>query len=224
MTYQPPRRHRWLSVLVALLLPTFLLLTSVRLLLTPAFLEFEYRTPGFPPDPYGFSRADRLRLSRLALEYLLENHPISFLGDQTFPDGRPLYNERELKHMEDVQRVVRGALWTWRLSGLALLLLALFALLRGGSWAFGTGLRWGVVLTWVGVGLLAVAVLAAFGPFFVFFHSLFFEPGTWIFFADDTLIRLFPERFWRIAFLAAGALTALQSGILWILGGGLRRR
>jgi len=48
--------------------------------------------------------------------------------------------------------------------------------------------------------------------FFVGFHALFFEGDSWLFLYSDTLIRLFPLRFWQDAFLAA-AIIALGGGI-----------
>ena len=59
------------------------------------------------------------------------------------------------------------------------------------------------------MGLLTailVFVGIAFGVIFVLFHNIFFESGTWTFFYSDTLIRLFPERFWRDTFIAIGLL------------------
>ena len=97
-----------LSWLVTILVPVALVLTAVRLLLTPVFVQFEYRTPKFPPDPYGFTQQDRLYWSQIALNYLLNDQGISYLGDLRFPDGNPLYNQRELKHMADVKKVVQA--------------------------------------------------------------------------------------------------------------------
>jgi ABC-type uncharacterized transport system permease subunit len=77
---------------LVLSLPVTLLLTSVRLLLTPAFVRLDYGLPGFPPDPYGFTAAERLQGAGIALEYLLNDEPISFLGDLRFDDGSPVYN------------------------------------------------------------------------------------------------------------------------------------
>jgi uncharacterized membrane protein len=51
-----------------------------------------------------------------------------------------------------------------------------------------------------------------FWNFFSAFHSLFFEGDSWIFLYSDTLIRLFPIRFWQDAFLW-GAVIALAGGI-----------
>ena len=45
-----------------------------------------------------------------------------------------------------------------------------------------------------------------FWSFFGWFHSLFFSANTWLFEYSDTLIRLFPIRFWQDTFLAAAAI------------------
>jgi uncharacterized membrane protein len=74
------------------------------------------------------------------------------------------------------------------------------------------------------VGLIVVVGMSidpnVFMGFFVGFHSLFFEGDSWLFLYSDTLIRLFPIRFWQDAFLLA-AVIALGGGVA--LGLGLRR-
>jgi uncharacterized membrane protein len=47
----------------------------------------------------------------------------------------------------------------------------------------------------------------AFWQFFTLFHGLFFEGDSWLFLYSDTLIRLFPIRFWQDVFLAAALIT-----------------
>ncbi|NLE77787.1 MAG: TIGR01906 family membrane protein [Chloroflexi bacterium] len=194
------------ACLVSLLAPLALILTAVRLLLTPCFLQVEYRLPGFPADPYGLTQEERLRWAPLAVDYLVNAADIAFLADQRFADGSPLYDARELQHMEDVKALVGAALRVWLGALAALLGLALWAW-RGGWWptyrhALGRG-------GWLTVGLLALLVAAAavsFRPLFVLFHRLFFEGDSWLFDPSTTLIRLFPMRFWRDAFALAGLL------------------
>ncbi len=65
------------------------------------------------------------------------------------------------------------------------------------------------------IGAIILFVLIAFGVFFVAFHNVFFDPGTWQFLYSDTLIRLFPERFWRDSFLTVGALAGGGGLLLW---------
>jgi integral membrane protein (TIGR01906 family) len=198
---------RILSWIVSLVLPVALVLTAVRILLTPAFVVFEYNTPGFPADPYGFTRQQRLHWANVALEYLLNPAGISFLGDLRFQDGQSLYNERELKHMADVKNVVRKALFVWYVSLVALLGLGIWSL--GDHWwpEFRRGLGRGGWLTVFLLGSIIIFVLLSFNMLFVAFHEVFFTAGTWTFQYSDTLIRLFPERFWQIAFLAIGLLS-----------------
>lgn len=212
---------RWLSWLVSLLVPVVLVLTAMRLMMTTAFLNFEYNLPNFPVDRYGFTTEERLYYSEFAVDYLLNSAGISYLGDSRFEDGTPVFNERELHHMVDVKDAVRIALWVWYLSLLTLLFLWLWA--RQGGWLgeFKAGLARG---GWLTVGIMAallLIVVLSFGVFFVAFHNVFFDPGTWVFNFSDTLIRLFPERFWQDIFIYVGAL-AIAGGLA--LGLGFRRR
>lgn len=217
-----------LSWLITLLVPLALIGLGLRLLLTTAFLNVEYNMPYFPPDQYGFTKEDRLKWAPYALEYLVNRADISYLGNLKFDDGTPLYNERELSHMDDVKRVTKGALNTWHVT--LLLLLALWVWSRLGGWgqAYRQGLMQG---GWLMVGLAAVIGLVVvigiainpnvFWNFFAGFHSLFFEGDSWLFLYSDTLIRLFPIRFWQDAFLLA-AMIALGGGVA--LGLGLRTK
>ena len=52
--------YQALSWVVTILVPVALILTAVRLLMLPVFLDFEYSTPNFPADSYGFTKQDRL--------------------------------------------------------------------------------------------------------------------------------------------------------------------
>jgi integral membrane protein (TIGR01906 family) len=218
--------YQILSWVVTVLTPVAVVLTTVRLLITPAFIQIEYRTPGFPPDPYGFTMEDRLYWAEIDRQYLLNDAGIEFLADLRFADGAPVYNERELGHMVDVKAVLGQALVVWVASLLALVVLGVWAWFGGWrrhEWRrlYRRGLARGGWWTVVFVAVIIPLVLVAFGAFFVAFHEIFFDPGTWIFFYSDTLIRLFPERFWRDTFLAL-ALLSLAGGLA--LGLGLRER
>ncbi len=91
-------------LLVTIAIPFFLLMTSIRILLIPyLYLDFEYHTPGFPPDTYGFTLQERLKWSKISMDYLLNDQDISWLANQKLPDGSPLYIDRELSHMRDVK-------------------------------------------------------------------------------------------------------------------------
>jgi integral membrane protein (TIGR01906 family) len=191
---------------VTLLFPVALTFLGLRLLLTHAFPAFEYRLPGFPADEYGFNLADRLHWSNFSIDYLLNNADISFLGDLTFPNGSHLFNERELSHMQDVKGVVRGTLWVGYGSWLVMLSLGLWARF-GGFWrGYVRGIWHGGWLTVILVVVIGILAATSFWQFFTVFHALFFSGDTWLFLFSDTLIRLFPMRFWQDAFLFVGVL------------------
>ncbi|HSK89510.1 MAG TPA: TIGR01906 family membrane protein, partial [Anaerolineales bacterium] len=208
-----------LSWLVTLLIPFALIGLGLRTLLTPLFLQIEYNMPYFPPDEYGFTREDRLKWAPYALDYLVNSEDISYLGDLEFEDGTPLYNERELSHMDDVKLVTQGALRVWYAALALLLLLGVWAWFGGWWQEYRLGLRrggWLMIGLAVTIGLIVVVGIAVnpnvFWNFFAGFHALFFEGDSWIFLFSDTLIRLFPIRFWQDAFLWAAAI-ALAVGL-----------
>jgi len=211
------RLARVAGVLLSAALPFLLILTSVRLLLTPAFVRIEYRLPGFPEDRYGFTLQDRLRWAPVALDYLLNDEGIEFLGELRFPDGSRVYNASELQHMLDVKQLTGLALSVWQgLIALAILLGALTAW-AGSAVSLWRSLRRGALWTMGLMAALAAGIALAFSFVFVGFHELFFDPGTWTFRYSDTLIRLFPERFWRDAFTFIAAGTLALAGLLLLI-------
>ena len=213
-----------LSWLVTILIPLALIGLAIRVLLSPLFYNIEYNMPYFPADEYGFTKEDRLKWAPYAVNYLVNNADISYLGDLKFEDGTSLYDERQLRHMEDVKRVTQGALRVWY--GSLALLAALGAWAWFGGWwqAYLLGLMrggWLMVGLAITIGIIVVVGIAVnpnvFDVFFVAFHGLFFEGESWLFLYSDTLIRLFPIRFWQDAFLLA-AVIALGGGVALGLG------
>jgi integral membrane protein (TIGR01906 family) len=205
---KPSLYYRILAWVIALATLVTLTLTGVRLLLAPAFPAFEYSMPGFPPDPYGFTKADRLYWSGIAVDYLLNSEGIDFLGNLRFEDGSPVYNDRELRHMVDVKAAIQTTLKVWNGSLLVLIVFGVWAWRSTWASEFRRGLRLGGWLSVFFVLGVILIVLLSFNGFFIEFHNIFFQPGTWMFYWSDTLIRLFPERFWRDIFIYIGVITA----------------
>lgn len=213
-----------LSHLVSLLVPLALIGLALRALLTPLYYTVEYNLPYFPADEYGFTKEDRLRWAPYAVDYLVKNVDIAYLGDLVFEDGSPLYNQRELSHMQDVKGLVRGSLRIWYVTLAILTVLGISAwrggwfplylngLRRGGWWMIGLALSLGGI---AGAGISFDPDV--FWKFFTLFHQAFFEGDSWLFLYSDTLIRLFPIRFWQDAVLAA-AVISLGGGMGLALG------
>ena len=74
-------------VLIIVLLPIALTLTNVRLLLTHAYPAIEYSLPGFPDDPYGLTKVQRIQYANLSMDYLLNSAGIDFVRQFRFPPG-----------------------------------------------------------------------------------------------------------------------------------------
>ena len=94
---------RLISMLIPVVLPFFLLMCSIRMLLNPFFLDYEYNLPNFPADDFGFTTPDRLKWGKISLLYLTNNESDDYLGTLKLDDGSPLFNQRELSHMLDVR-------------------------------------------------------------------------------------------------------------------------
>lgn len=214
-----PRRS-WLVIILraflSIALPFFLVLSSTRLVMTELFLQIEYHRPGFPEDRYGFTQEDRLKYAPYAVQYLLNDSDISYLGDLEL-DGLPMFEPDELKHMEDVKVVTRAAFQIHTVLTLAVLLaVILLARRRATREALRDGLFGGGLFTLSLIVALVVLVLANWDYFFTGFHQIFFEGDSWKFSTSDTLIRLFPEQFWFDAALTIGFLTVFSASVLML--------
>ena len=137
--------------------------------------------------------------------------PPESCGDYTTRDCTYLYNDRELRHMVDVKNVTRGALWVWGVGGVMVLLSAGALFYFGERAALRAGLLWGAGITLVFyLGIIAY-IAVNFNALFVQFHQVFFESGTWTFLFSDTLIRLFPVRFWQDTFIFIGGASLVEA-------------
>ena len=209
------------QIFLVILVLTFLLLTGIRLLLTDAFVQIEYNLPWFPADPYGMTNEQRLEYAPIALEFLLNGAEPSFLGDLTFDDGTVLFNQREVDHMVDVQVLTMAFIRVWYVTVVLLAGILIWAW-WGGWWAdlmqmlSTTG--WVILAI---LGTLILLMLISFDLVFTNFHAIFFEGDSWLFYYSDTLIRLFPLRFWEDAFGFAGIFTVAGGLALWL---GLRKK
>ena len=190
--------------------PVFVV-NAFRILSNEWFVRYELGQDDFPADRYGLAGEERLELAITGLRSIEPgSEGIAMLERATLPDGSPAFDGRELRHMEDVRRLLGQALRLQLVVVVALLALAL-ALRRSPRWrtVVPRGLRLGAICTFA-VALLALPViLLGFDGFFLRFHEVFFSGDTWRFSTTDTLLRLYPEAFWQdTAQLAAGIVVA----------------
>jgi integral membrane protein (TIGR01906 family) len=205
--------------IITFLLPIFLLLTSVMSILLTAkkWIQIEYRLPGFPQDPFGFTLEDRLFWAAIDIDYLLNRSGPEYFDTYRLDDGRPMHNERELRHMEDVKQLIQAVRYVW-VGGLISLVSLSAVLVHVGSYmTVLEGFYGGSRATLIIMVVLILGVIAAFGLIFVGFHRLFFEGNTWIFSYSDTFIRLYPERFWQDTFIYVAFFTIVEALVILFL-------
>lgn len=214
-----------LSIVIAVLVPALLVVNAIRVLANDWYVHFEYAKSDFPPDAYGFTPDQRAELALTGMHSVLPQHSegIDLLREARLPDGSEAFNARELKHMQDV-RVLISRVYPLHLAVLAAIVALAIVLGRSGDTQtiIPRALQWGSILTLaIAAGLIAY-ILINFNTFFTQFHLIFFEGDTWQFLLTDTLIRLYPVRFWSDAAILIGGATvaqalALLAGTWWWL-------
>lgn len=212
---------RWLASLAHLALvlsvPILVIVTPLLVFITPGISRYEYSRPGFPPSER-FNPVERLRISDAILRYLRGNETLESMSAVKTDAGEVALKPDEVQHLVDVKGVVDGF---FRAYNIALLLAPLSAILlwnAGRRREICTCLRQGVWIV-AGLGLLVlVSSLIDFDMFFTRFHQVFFKPGTWVFYEEDTLIQLYPLPFWidivwklAVAILAGSAIVYVGS-------------
>ncbi len=218
---------------VTLALPFLLLLAGARLLLSYEFLGIEYRRPGFPADPYGFTTEDRLEYGLEAISFLFSAEGVEELAQLRLPREKcwqppaaasdcPLFKARELGHLEDAKRILKAGFTAAAyclvfaiLCPLAVRYMPIVADYRSVVLSgFSAGLMYGAYLTLAVVAALAVFAAAAWDRAFDTFHEIFFPAGVWRFPYSDSLIRLYPEQLFVDAAFVIGGFAAASALLL----------
>ncbi|MBI2757788.1 MAG: TIGR01906 family membrane protein [Chloroflexi bacterium] len=217
-----PLLNRILKTLLALLVPLIVMIGSAQLLATDTYLAFEYGKASFPLDTFGYTKQQRFNLASANTSYVRDNLPSEALSSQML-DGKPVYSQREVTHMADVQSAYQSVVRVWQVAFILLLVLGFILWRNGKRAALASGIQWGGLLTIALIGFIALLALFAWQVWFDNFHLFFFEPGSWLFAYSDTLIRLFPLQFWMDAtfmitvFSLIGGLLAAFIGWRWRL-------
>lgn len=146
------------------------------------------------------------------------------LRSRIFGVDKELFNEREVQHMADVKRLVRGVYAVSVGAGAYLLAMAAAGFLFQGR-RFRAALArlclWGGGVTLALVLGVALLGLVGFDSLFLAFHRLSFRNDLWqLDPRTDYLIMLFPEDFWFDATLFVGALAVSGAALLTALSGG----
>ncbi len=207
-----------LIIAIALTVPFLLVVTDIRLVANPWFIQFEYNRPGFPADAYGFTLEQRTPLALAGLYSVVpEGAGMIELEQAKLPNGEPAFNAREIKHMLDVRVLMAKVFPLALIIGSVLIIMAIvFRKSPKYSDTVPQGLRAGSTLTLILLAGLIAYILINFDAFFLQFHQLFFEGDSFAFRYDDTLIRLYPEQLWSDASILIGILTGVMAMVLLV--------
>lgn len=138
---------------------------------------------------------------------------------------RPLFNERELQHMVDVQHLFMLAGRARLVAGAILLIVPILGLvLQRGAFLprLGTMLTLGGILTVAVLLLFGALSLIDFTELWTRFHYVAFTNDLWLLDPrTDYLIMLFPEGFWFDAVMRIAMLSAVEAVALGAAGLGL---
>lgn len=217
---QPGLYHRFgfldfiATAIIVASMPFMLVALAIKIASSGMFLRFEYFiNPIFPNDKYGFHSEDRLHYASYVANYLFNGDSSRYLADVVFPDGKPVFTDGEIAHMSDVKGLVT-LLFFIAIVGMILSLISAVYLGRKYGPGLHHAMRWSGIVTLTFFAILTVVALLGWDQFFTGFHDMFFASGTWQFYLDDSLIRLFPPQFWIDAGVFVAAFVVLISILL----------
>lgn len=133
---------------------------------------------------------------------------------------RQLFNDREVQHMEDVQRLIQLFLHAIVVVAVVCLLRLVTALtLDRGVAAFGRDMLCGVALMVAVVVLVGILSVMDFTDLWTRFHQVAFRNDLWQLDPNsDYLIMLFPPPFWYAATIRLATGIAVESALLAVAG------
>jgi integral membrane protein (TIGR01906 family) len=215
---------RWLiSVAFVLLLPLLLISTSLRALVTDRDLILR----GFQDNRVALTTGlDEPQLERIADAFVAYfQGPPGQIQMQVTVNGqpRPLFNQREVDHMQDVQALIQ---WFLRMQVVAAIVavarVALAMVVDREPGPLGAEMLWSMALMIGIVVLVGVLSLIDFDALWTRFHQIAFRNDLWqLDPSRDYLIMLFPEPFWFTATIRMATTIAIETLIVAAIGLGL---
>lgn len=221
-----PTALRWLGAAAFVIaLPVFLILGNIldvasdRAFYASEFEKYRIRDVTRLDDAQLMTVADHF------INYLRD--PAAKLDIEVTINGarRPLFNQKEISHMVDVQNLFQLAKNARLVAGAILLLVPLLGVGLGGG-AFlprlGTLLVAGGIATVGILGLAGLLSLVDFTEAWTQFHLIAFSNDNWLLDPrTDYLIMLYPEGFWFDAVMNIAMQSVLEAVVLGGIGVGV---
>ena len=211
------------SLAFVLLVPMLIIGTSLRGLVT----DRELMLRGFRDNQVATTTGlDDPQLQRIADAFVayFQVPPGQIQMQVTaFGQSRPLFNAKEVTHMEDVQRLIQFFLQMQLVAAAVVVLRIVVAFgFDRASAPLGRELLWSAALMVALVVLVGVLSLTDFDALWTRFHQVAFRNDLWqLDPSKDYLIMLFPEPFWFTATIRMATSVALQTVLVAVIGLGL---
>jgi integral membrane protein (TIGR01906 family) len=217
-------------------IPWLIFIIAVPLFFITGSVTWAFNSPGLYNDGFekysisrtsGIADADLRQVGADIRDYINSNEEPMDIQTRIFGVEQDLFNSKEIAHMKDVKKLVRGVYVLAIASAMYLLAMTLvgFARQRGqfiqllaNRLAMGGGLTLSL--------LILFGAVAAFGfdSLFIKFHELSFTNDFWqLDPRTDYLVRIFPDNFWFDATLwvavraIIGALLILVAAISYLV-------
>jgi integral membrane protein (TIGR01906 family) len=139
-----------------------------------------------------------------------------------------LFGQDEVSHMADVKQMFGRTYLVQTLSAVVLVVVGLFTFFNLGRNALKHVAFWverGALMASSVITIIGSASLVAFDQVFLLFHFIGFPQGNFTFNSRTAyLVRVFPNGFWEDITFAIGALTLIESVLLFGIVFALKRR
>jgi integral membrane protein (TIGR01906 family) len=212
--------HGLVSLAFVLLLPLLIIGTSLRGLVTDRDLMLRGFRDNQVATTTGLDDPQLQRIADAFVAYFQDPPGQIQMPVTAFGQSRLLFNEKEVAHMEDVQRLIQVVL---RLQIVAAAVVALrlgvAVVVDRARAPVGRELLWSTALMVALVVLVGVLSLLDFDALWTRFHQIAFRNDLWqLDPSRDYLIMLFPEPFWFTATLRMATGVALQTVLIAVVG------
>ncbi|WP_461829989.1 TIGR01906 family membrane protein [Aquifex sp.] len=202
---------RKLIFLLALLFPFVAVGISVRIAFNEWIIDYIYAKKDFPKDRYGLPDKYRKELAKLGLRAVLSDEAFEEFKRAKLPNGKPAFRQKEVKHMHDVKELLKKFFPAVYIA--TLLWIVGFLISRSPEYLILSGLTG--ILT---LSLLGILVFTNYNKAFEIFHLIAFDPHSWRFRYTDTLLRIYPMKFWYEATKVVALMSFLFNFLTLLLG------
>lgn len=218
--------YHGMGLVAAFCLTFVILISSVEAVvyLAPDHFEKEYRKYRVTKQ-VKMQMDDLLEVTDEMMAYLKGDREDLIIETVVNGEEREFFNEKEKRHMVDVQNLFLGAIKLREGAALLALLCGAYLLLKEEGLVLCRMLQWGIGLFIGSMVALAALISTDFTKYFIVFHHIFFDNDDWLLNPKtDLLINIVPEGFFRDTAFMIAVLFLGVCLLVWLMAAGLKKR